>query len=91
MPDDFLTTYAQAQPDKPAVIEDRPDGTVITWTYAELEERSSRLANLLLSLGAGPDAKVLWCGPNSPEVVAVLNAARKTGAIAVPLRPPLSL
>jgi acyl-CoA synthetase (AMP-forming)/AMP-acid ligase II len=90
MPDDILSTYAQAQPDKPAVIEDRPDGTVVRWTYAELEERSNRLANLLLSLGAGPDAKVLWCGPNSPEVVAVLNAARKTGAIAVPLNYRLS-
>ena len=90
MPDDLLSTYAQAQPDKPAVIEDRPDGTVVRWTYAELEERSNRLANLLLSLGAGPGAKVLWCGPNSPEVVAVLNAARKTGAIAVPLNYRLS-
>ena len=57
MPDDILSTYAQAQPDKPAVIEDRPDGTIVRWTYAELEERSNRLANLLLSLGAGPDAK----------------------------------
>jgi acyl-CoA synthetase (AMP-forming)/AMP-acid ligase II len=90
MPDDILSTYAQAQPDKPAVIEDRPDGTVVRWTYAELEERSNRLANLLLSLDAGPDAKVLWCGPNSSEVVAVLNAARKTGAIAVPLNYRLS-
>ena len=85
MPDDFLTTYAQAQPGKPAVIEDRPDGTVVMWTYAELEERSNRLANLLLSLGAGPNAMVLWCGPNTPEVVAVSNAARKIGAVAVPL------
>ena len=33
---------------------------------------------------------MLWCGPNSPEVVAVLNAARKTGAIAVPLNYRLS-
>jgi acyl-CoA synthetase (AMP-forming)/AMP-acid ligase II len=43
------------------------------------------VANLLLSLGAGPRTKVLWCGPNSPEVVAVMNATRKIGAIAVPL------
>ena len=90
MPDDFLSTYAQAQPYKPAVIEDRPGGSVVSWTYAELEERSNRLANLLLALGARPDAKVLWCGPNSPEVVAVLNAARKTGTVAVPLNYRLS-
>jgi acyl-CoA synthetase (AMP-forming)/AMP-acid ligase II len=85
MPDDILSAYAKSQPDKPGVIDDRPDGTVVTWTYAELEAQSNRVANLLLSLGAGPGTKVLWCGPNSPEVVAVMNATRKIGAIAVPL------
>ena len=85
MPDDVLSAYAVSQPDKPGVIEDRPDGTVTVWSYAELEAQSNRLANLLLSLGAGPGTKVLWCGPNSPQVVAVINAARKIGAVAVPL------
>jgi len=85
MPDDILSIYAQTQPDKPGVIDDRPDGSVVVWTYAELEAQSNRVANLLLSLGAGPGHKVLWCGPNSPEVLAVMGAARKIGAIAVPL------
>jgi acyl-CoA synthetase (AMP-forming)/AMP-acid ligase II len=85
MTDDTLTIYAQSQPDKPGVIDDKPDGTVVMWTYAELEARANRVANLLLSLGAGPGKKVLWCGPNSPEVVAVMAAARKIGAVAVPL------
>ncbi len=82
---DILSVYAQSQPDKLAVIDDKPDGTVVSWTYAELEARANRLANLLLALGAGPGAKILWCGPNSLQVVAVMNAARKIGAIAVPL------
>src|SRR5579859_3952398 len=85
MPDDILTIYAQAQPDKPGVIDDKPDGTVVVWTYAELEAQANRVANLLLALGVGPGQKVLWCGPNSPEVVAVMSAARKIGAVAVPL------
>jgi acyl-CoA synthetase (AMP-forming)/AMP-acid ligase II len=85
MPDDSLTIYAQTQPDKPGVIDDRPDGTVVRWTYAQLESQSNRVANLLLSLGVGPRSKVLWCGPNSPQVVAVMNATRKIGAVAVPL------
>src|SRR5215469_2048485 len=85
MPDDILSIYAQSQPDKPGVIDDRPDGTVVVWTYAELEAQANRVANLLLSLGTGPGQKVLWCGPNSPEVVAVMNASRKIGAVAVPL------
>jgi acyl-CoA synthetase (AMP-forming)/AMP-acid ligase II len=85
MPDDILSIYAASQPDKPGVIDDRPDGTVVTWTYAELEAQSNRVANLLLALGAGPRANILWCGPNSPDVVAVMNATRKIGAVAVPL------
>jgi long-chain acyl-CoA synthetase len=85
MPDDILTVYAKSQPDKPGVIDDRPDGTVIAWTYAELEAQANRVANLLISLGAGPGTKVLWCGPNSPQVVAVMSATRKIGAVAVPL------
>ena len=84
MPDP-LSVYAQSQPGKLAVIDDKPDGTVVTWTYAELEAQSNRVANLLIALGAGPGTKILWCGPNSPGVVAVINAARKIGAIAVPL------
>ena len=43
------------------------------------------MANVLLSLGSGPGRKVIWCGPNSPEVVAIMNATRKIGAVAVPL------
>src|SRR5580693_4173225 len=82
---DILSVYAQSQPDKLAVIDDKPDGTVVSWTYAELEAQANRLANLLLALGAGPGAKILWCGPNSLHVVALMNAARKIGAIAVPL------
>src|SRR5580658_3510758 len=85
MPEDILSVYARSQPDKPGVIDDRPDGTVRTWTYAELDAQSNRVANLLLSVGAGPARKVLWCGPNSPEVVAVMSATRKIGAVAVPL------
>jgi acyl-CoA synthetase (AMP-forming)/AMP-acid ligase II len=85
MPEDILSVYARSQPGKPGVIDDRPDGTVVMWTYAELEAQANRVANLLLSLGVRPGAKVLWCGPNSPEVVAVMNATRKIGAVAVPL------
>jgi fatty-acyl-CoA synthase/long-chain acyl-CoA synthetase len=77
--------YAQSQPDKPGVIDDKPDGTVVTWTYAELDAQANRIGNLLLSLGVSPGQKVLWCGPNSPEVVAGMSAARKIGVVAVPL------
>ncbi len=88
---DFLTAYSITQPDKVAVIDDRPDGTVTTWTHKELNEQANRLANVLLDLGARPgDTKVVWCGQNSPGVVVMINAARKIGATAVPLNYRLS-
>ncbi len=82
---DILTSYAQSQPDKPAVIDDKGDGDIVQWTYGELEQHANRVANALASLGAGPGSKVIWCGPNSPQVVAGMGATRKIGAVAVPL------
>ncbi len=88
---DFLTLYAQAQPDKPAVVDDRPDGSVTTLSYGQLNEHANRLAALLRGLGlrAG-QSKVVWCGQNSPGVVILVNAARKIGVVAVPLNYRLS-
>ncbi len=82
---DLLSLYASTQPDKPAVIDDRADAGITTWTYAELEAEANRLANALVSLGVERGHKVIWCGPNSPQVVAVMGATRKIGAVAVPL------
>ncbi|HEY5876593.1 MAG TPA: AMP-binding protein, partial [Ilumatobacteraceae bacterium] len=88
---DFATIYAQVQPDKPAVIDDRPDGTVTTMTWAELNAQANRLANVLVGFGARPGTtKVVWCGQNSPGVVTIISAARKLGVTAVPLNYRLS-
>ncbi len=82
---DLLTLYASSQPGKLAVVDDRAGADVVSWTYAQLEAEANRLANVLASLGAGPGEKIIWCGPNSPQVVAVISATRKLGAVAVPL------
>jgi acyl-CoA synthetase (AMP-forming)/AMP-acid ligase II len=82
---DILTVYAESQPDKLGVVDDKGGDDIAQLTYAELEAASNRLANALLALGARPGAKVIWCGPNSIPVVTVINAARKVGAVAVPL------
>jgi fatty-acyl-CoA synthase/long-chain acyl-CoA synthetase len=82
---DYLAVYAQVQADKTAVIDDRPDGRVFRWSYAELNAAANRLANVMQGLGVGPRDKVVWCGMNSLEVVRVTHAARKIGATAVPL------
>jgi acyl-CoA synthetase (AMP-forming)/AMP-acid ligase II len=80
-----LTVQAERLADKPAVVEDRPDGTVITWTYAEMNRQANRLANVFRDLGLKPGERFIWCGPNSLGVVNAGHARQKVGATAVPL------
>ena len=88
---DFLTAYSLTQPDKLAMVDDRPDGTLRTKTFAQLNDRSNQLANVLLEMGVRPgDSKVVWCGQNSIGLVLMINAARKLGVTAVPLNYRLS-
>ncbi len=87
---DYLTLHAQAQPDKPALIDDRPDGTLVRWSFADLNAEANRLANLMRARGVRWGDKVVWCGRNSPGIVRMMHAARKIGATAVPLNYRLS-
>jgi acyl-CoA synthetase (AMP-forming)/AMP-acid ligase II len=82
---DILSVYAASQPDKLAVVDDKGSAGIVAWTYAQFEAEANRLANALAALGVGAGQRVIWCGPNSPQVVAVISAARKLGAIAVPM------
>ncbi len=87
---DFLTAHAAAQPDKLSVVDDRRGTDVRTRTFAELEDRANRLANVLLEHGVTAGTTVVWCGQNSVGIVEAMNACRKVGAIAVPLNYRLS-
>jgi fatty-acyl-CoA synthase/long-chain acyl-CoA synthetase len=80
-----LQIQAERLAGKPAVIEDRPGGRVVTWTFAELNRRANRLAHVFRDLGLKPGERFVWCGPNSPDVICVGHARAKVGATAVPL------
>ena len=56
-----------------------------TLTYAELDERSNRLAQALRARGIGPGVRVAHLDRTGPEVVELLFAASKLGAVLVPL------
>ena len=56
-------------------------------TFAELEVRSNRLANVLVDLGARPGTLVGVCLDRSAEAVVALLAVLKAGAAFVPLDP----
>jgi len=81
---DILSAHAAAQPDKVALVDDQP-GSVRTWTFAELEQWARRIAAALGGLGVAPGDRVVWCGPNSAPVVALVHGCRMAGVTAVPL------
>jgi amino acid adenylation domain-containing protein len=56
-------------------------------SYAELEERSSRLAGRLRALGAGPEVGVAVCLERTTELVVALLAVLRSGSFYVPLDP----
>ena len=78
---DPLTTQAALVPDALAVLD--PAGERLA--FAELEARANRLAHGLAGLGLAGGDRVIWCGPNSVDVLVALHAARKAGLVAVPL------
>ncbi len=58
------------------------------WTYAQLLERTNRIANVLVhQMGVVPGNRVLLRGPNNPTLVACWLAVMKVGAIAVTTMP----
>jgi acetyl-CoA synthetase len=77
--------WAARTPDAPAVIGETEDGSVRTWTYAELRRRTDGLARGLRTLGARARDTVAIFLPMAPETVAAVMACSKIGAIWVPI------
>src|SRR3546814_8330179 len=77
---DILAAHAAARPDDDAVT----DGDLVL-SLSELNEAVNRYGNVLRGLDVRAGEKVLWVGENSWEVVAVNHAARKVGAVCVPM------
>ncbi len=61
-----------------------------TWTYAQLQERVNRIANVLTrDLGLVPGNRVLLRSANTPMLVACIFAVIKAGGVAVATMPML--
>lgn len=55
-----------------------------TWTYADLDRRSNRAAQLLARLGVGRGDRVLFLEKNRPEFFELFFGAAKLGAVCIP-------
>src|SRR5829696_8981107 len=88
---DLLRLHADASGDRAAVIVDEAGGGhPAAVTFEQLNTSVNRLAHALRALGMRPGERLVWCGPNSLEVVTTIHAARKAGQIAVPLSYPFN-
>src|ERR1700752_516949 len=85
-PLDAIAQHAQQFGDRTVVVVDASGGgRASQTTFAELNAMVNRLANGLLARGARPGERLVWCGPNSLEVLVTIHAARKLNPVAVPL------
>ena len=77
---DVIREHAAARPDHVAVRHRERE-----LTYAELDDRSSRLAQALLDAGVRTGSRVAYLDRTAPEIVELLFATSKIGAVTVPL------
>jgi acyl-CoA synthetase (AMP-forming)/AMP-acid ligase II len=77
---DIPRHYARTIPERPALVDS--SGAI---TFAELDLRSNRIANLLLSLNVTDGARVAFLGKNSTRYFEILFGVTKAGAALLPL------
>src|ERR671931_1741473 len=77
---DVVRRFARERPDRVALRHGERE-----LTYAQLNERSSRLAQALLAGGLSAGSRVAYLGRSAPEVIELLFAVAKIGAVIVPL------
>ena len=75
---EIIRVLAQTQGEKTAIVaEDR------SWSYAELDSESNRVAQALLAAGVEPDDRVAFLDKNIPEYFSLLFGAAKARAVTV--------
>ena len=82
---DVCDKWANREPDRLALIHKAPDGAVVEYTFADIQQLSNQLANLLTARGVAAGDRVGVLLPQAPETAYGHVAVYKLGAIAVPL------
>lgn len=68
-----------------ALIHENAEGEVTQLTYAELDAFSARLANLMKAQGVGEGDRVAAMLPRTPELLGIIIASWRLGAVYQPL------
>ncbi len=77
--------WADADPDRVAMVAVAPDGDDTEYTFGELQTAANRLANYLAAHGVEGGDRIAVSGAQKVESLITLFATWKLGAIAVPL------
>lgn len=77
---DWLARRAALHPERPALI-----AAGVTWSFAELHNYASTIAQELLALAVSPGARVAALAKNSLAFAALVHAAPRAGVVLVPL------
>lgn len=78
--DGFLTHWAADRPARLALQqEDR------TYSYAELEEHTAKIASMLLAAGLQKGDRIAWIGKNSDLYFSLFYGAARVGVVMVPI------
>ncbi|MBT2341912.1 MULTISPECIES: AMP-binding protein [Pseudomonas] len=74
-----------ALPGRIALFWEGREGSEATWTYRDLQENAARFANFLLGQGVGKGDKVAGLLPRTAELLIVVLATWRIGAVYQPL------
>lgn len=85
---DALSRAARLWPETEALVyRHQPALPPASWTYAELDTVTARLASALLHMGFHPGERIAVWGPNHPEWVLLEYAIARAGMVIVALNP----
>jgi fatty-acyl-CoA synthase len=78
--DEFITHWAADRPDRIAMREEDR-----VFTYAELDERTARIASALLAAGLQKGDRIAWIGKNSDLYFTIFFGAARAGIVMAPI------
>ncbi|MCW0199622.1 fatty acid--CoA ligase [Sphingopyxis sp.] len=78
--DEFIAHWAADRPDRIAMREEDR-----VFTYAELEERTARVASALLAAGLEKGDRIAWIGKNSDLYFTIFFGAARAGIVMAPI------